>query len=56
MRKMLDILPSKDDSSFDRLVTALRPEYKWLAQRLEQGLTEEEARINKLGKGISQIN
>nr|KAG5699941.1 hypothetical protein BaRGS_018240 [Batillaria attramentaria] len=54
MKKMLDILPSKNDAAFDQLVKALRPDYKWLALRLQQGVKDEEVRIGKLGKGIKR--
>ncbi|PVD32593.1 hypothetical protein C0Q70_08035 [Pomacea canaliculata] len=33
---------------------ALRADYKWLADRLEQGVADEENRLNKLGKGIKR--
>lgn len=51
MKRMLDILSTKDDAGFDHLVAALRADYKWLADRLEQGVADEENRLNKLGKG-----
>ena len=51
MKRLLDLLPNKNDHAFDKLVNALRPEYKWLALRLQQGVKDEEQRVNKLGKG-----
>ncbi|ESO86064.1 hypothetical protein LOTGIDRAFT_235640 [Lottia gigantea] len=53
-RMMLEILPMKDDNAFDTLVMALKPDYRWLAFRIEQGVHEEEDRLTRAGKGIKR--
>ncbi|XP_050409596.1 immunoglobulin G-binding protein H [Patella vulgata] len=54
MRVMLEILPQKDDSAFHVLVAALKPDYRWLSFRIEQGVHEEEDRLTRAGKGVKR--
>ena len=56
MKKLLDIMPQKNNEAFDILVQALKPDYNWLSVRLEQGLQEEQKRMNKMGKGENKQN
>ena len=47
----MQLLVTKDDSAFDTFLRVLRRPYRWLSQRLRQGLKDEERRVLKAEKG-----